>query len=263
MIRTRDFLLFVLAAGFLLVAIATTAAWNHRQAPAVMSMSAPVAANNVMYTAEVAAVIDTKSERLAALRKKLAEDTSFEAPTETITDTSSDIGATTTLATEEVISAPVDTTVMLCGTSYSSKYIPGLTGQQQYEERDGQRIFFETVLPLDPGTTTPATPPAEKMIFTLPLRTVPLPTTSCIKDDIVAVSQTGVLIRNADYAKYQSSGESTLIGYTIDGFPLYGRTNSMTTDACGGAMIDGSYRYYMSAERKGVLGCFAGIPAAL
>ena len=263
MIRTRDFLLFMLLAGFLLVAIVTTAAWNHHQTPAVVSMSAPFTTDSVIYTAEVATVIDTKSDRLAALRKKLAEDTTFDAPTETVADTPIDTGTTTTPATEEVISAPVDTTVVLCGTSYSPKYISGLTGRQQYEERDGQRIFFETALPLDPSTTTPATPPAEKIIFTLPLRTVPLPTTSCIKDDIVAVSQTGVLIRNADYAKYQSSGESTLIGYTIDGFPLYGRTNSLTTDACGGAMIDGSYRYYMSAERKGVLGCFAGIPAAL
>ena len=152
---------------------------------------------------------------------------------------------------------------MLCGKTYSSKTIAGLTGMQQYVERVGQRVFVEVQQPREVGTSTVPSAPTVTDIFSLPLRSTPLAFTSCIKDDIVAVSQTGVIIRNSDYIKYQGSGEATLIGYTLDGFPLYGRTNSITTDACGGAMIDGGYRYYLSAERKGVLGCFAGIPVAL
>jgi hypothetical protein len=260
MIRTRDFLLFMMASGFLVVAIFSTAVWNHRVHSGVQNSTIAFATKNSTYTAEAVMAPDTKNERLAALRKKLAEQTTIDAPEQTVDDATSTPVASTT---EPVISAPAESKVVVCGKSYSPKTIAGLTGMQQYEERDGQRIFFETTLPLDPGTSTPALPPAEKIIFTLPLRTAPLPVTSCIKDDVVAVSQTGVLIRNDDYVKYQESGESTLIGYTIDGFPLYGRTNSITTDSCGGAMIDGAYRYYLSAERKGVLGCFAGIPVAL
>ena len=257
MIRTRDFFLFLLVSGFLIVAIVVTVVWSYHARPINSNAAVNFDTHTATYTTEVAAVPDAKNDRLAELRKKLAEDTSISAPE---TPTEPVITATTS---EETISAVAESKIVLCGKSLTATSIPGLTGTQQYEEREGQRVFFDTIQPLDPSTTTPAMPATENIVFTLPLRTTPLSIQSCIKDDIVAVSQTGVVIRNADYAKYQGSGESTLIGYTIDGFPLYGRTNSIATDACGGAMVDGSYRYYLSAERKGVVGCFAGIPAAL
>ncbi len=266
MIRTRDFLLFMMASGFLVVAIMVTVVFNHRMNPGVQNASLALTTTATTYTAEAVFAPDTKNERLAALRKKLAEQTFLDAPEETVPDTSvatTSSSTTTPVTPDEVISAPAETKVVMCGKSYSPKTIVGLTGTQQYEEREGQRLFFDTVTLFDPSTSTPALPATEKIIFTLPLRTTPLSTTSCIKDDIVAISQTGVLIRNNDYPQYQGSGESTLLGYTLDGFPLYGRTNSISTDACGGAMIDGSYRYYLSAERTGVLGCFSGIPLAL
>jgi len=257
MIRTRDFFLFVITVGFLVVAIGVTVVWHYHTRPISHVATVNFDTHTATYTAEVATVPDTKNDRLAELRRKLAEDTSLSAP-----DTPTESVATAT-ATETKITAPVESKIQLCGKSYVPKSIAGLTGQQQYTERENQRVFYEVVMPLEIATVTPAVPPTEKVLFTLPLRTVPLAATSCIKDDIVAVSPTGAVIRNTEYAKYQTRGESTLIGYTLDGFPLYGRTNSITTDACGGAMIDGSYRYYLSSERKGVLGCFAGIPVAL
>ncbi len=260
MIRTRDFFLFLLLSGFLIVAIVITAVWSYHARPSNHNTAVDFDMHTATYTAEVATLPDTKNDRLAELRRKLAEDTTISAPD---TPTEPVISSASATTTEETITTPAESSILLCGKTYSPKSIAGLTGTQQYEEREGQRVFFDTVQPFDPATTTPAMPASETIVFTLPLRTTPLSTMSCIKDDIVAVSQTGVVIRNADYAKYQGSGEATLLGYTIDGFPLYGRTNSIATDACGGAMVDGSYRYYLSAERKGVIGCFAGIPAAL
>jgi hypothetical protein len=257
MIRTRDFFLFLLVSGFLIVAIVVTVVWSYHARPINSNTAVNFYTHTATYTTEVATQPDTKNDRLAELRKKLAEDTSISAPETPIEP------VITASTSEETITAPAESSILLCNKTYSPKTIAGLTGSQQYEERDGQRVFFTTTAPLDPATTSPAIAVAEQIVFTLPLRTTPLSTESCIKDDIVAVSQTGMVIRNTDYAKYQGSGESTLIGYTIDGFPLYGRTNSIATDDCGGAMIDGSYRYYLSAERKGVIGCFAGIPAAL
>jgi hypothetical protein len=260
MIRTRDFFLFLLTSGFLIVAIVITVVWSYHVHPVNRSTAIQFDSKTATYTASVAAVPDTKNERLAELRKKLSEDTSINAP-ETPTDP---VIANASPTSSEAITAPVASKILLCGKSYSPKTIAGLTGAQQYEERDNERIFFTTVVPpVDLATVTPTVAPTEQVVFTLPLRTTPLSTQSCIKDDIVAISQTGGVIRNTDYAQYQESGEATLIGYTIDGFPLYGRTSSIATDACGGATVDGQYRYYLSDERKGVLGCFAGIPVAL
>ena len=262
MIRTRDFFLFLLVLGFLIVAIVVTLVWSAQlrggQGDSVVQFTATTAT----YTAAVAPMADTKDERLAALRKKLAEDTSINAP-DTPTEPENPDTASSSAATEEIPVLTTKDTVQLCTAAYTAKSIPGLNGQQQYEEREGQRMFFTMVSALDLATTTPGAPAEKQIVFTLPLRLAPLLTTSCIKDDIVAVSQTGMVIRNTEYAIYRGNGESTLIGYTLDGFPLYGRTNSITTDACGGAIVDGSYRYYLSAERDAVLGCFAGIPAAL
>lgn len=258
MIRTRDFFLFLLSAGFLIVAIVVTVLWSYHTRLVGTNVAVNFDTTTSTYTALVSTPADTKAQRLAALRLKLSEDTSISAP-----DTPTE-PAVTASTSEEKISAPVETSVLLCNKTYTPKIIAGLTGRELYEERVGQRVFFNSVVPpVNPATSTPAAPTIQNVVFILPLRTTPLTSTACIKDDIVAISQTGVVIRNSDYTKYQSVGEATLIGYTIDGFPLYGRTNSITTDSCGGAMIDGGYRYYISAERKGVLGCFAGIPVAL
>lgn len=260
MIRTRDFFIFLVLTGFLVVAIVVTIVWSYRTHPLNTSTAIHFDSSAATYTAQVAVIPDTKNDRLAELRKKLAEDTTISAPDTPIPPSATSSNPT---STEEAITAPAESKIQLCGKTYVTKTIAGLTGTQQYEERENQRIFFDMSAPLNLATATPPVLPAEQVVFTLPLRTVPLSSTSCIKDDIVAISQTGVVIRNSDYLKYQNTGESTLLGYTIDGFPLYGRTNSITTDACGGAVIDGSYRYYLSEERKGVLSCFAGIPVAL
>lgn len=273
MLRTRDLVLFLSVIVFLVGAITITL-WTSNTTNSANNLNATIFnAQTATYTAEVSAVVDTKKDRLAILREKLKQRESISAEPEPIEETVTDVVETAATTSESVEVVVKDSLVKLCGESYSSKTIPGLTGTQRYVERVGQRVFYDEVsatgapasVPVDASTTEPTATPStvEQVIFILPLRTVPLSFTSCIKDDIVAISQTGLVIRNADYAKYQGSGEATLIGYTLDGFLLYGRTNSITTDACGGAVIDGSYRYYLSAERKAVIGCFAGLPVSL
>jgi hypothetical protein len=87
--------------------------------------------------------------------------------------------------------------------------------------------------------------------------------TDCVGTDIIAVTPVGAPIRNSEVAKYSGSGENTLIGYTIDGLQLFGTTSSIDTDACGGAMVGGVYRYYLSPERNTIVNCFVAIPVAL
>jgi len=97
----------------------------------------------------------------------------------------------------------------------------------------------------------------------LPIRTVGNSSSpSCLPTDAVAVALSGGLIRNNEAAGYRAFPEHVLIGHTIDGFPLYGYSERQT-DRCGGAVVDGAYRYYLSDTRDTVLDCFVAPPVAL
>ena len=260
MLRTRDFILFFAVIVFLLIAIAATV-WHSGRAPGSITVSKDMMfdSTTATYTAAVVSMPDTKSDRLAILRKKISdlgpmiaapEPTEPTEPTEPAATEPEQPSATSTVA--------VTDTVDLCAT-HRIKSVPELTGQLLYVERDGSRVFYSNASQFAVATATVS----DTIVLTLPLRTTPLNFASCIGTDVVAVTVSGAPIRNADYAKYHGLGEATLIGYTLDGFPLYGATSNLATDSCGGASIGGAYRYYLSEERDGVLGCFSGIPITL
>lgn len=263
MLRTRDFILFFAVVLFLLVAIFATVFRSFTKTEQPLSaLPLQVDTTTATYTASTELPPDTKSERLAILRQKISErDPVLSAPEESVPEDAVIEADEEAAATSTEVAA---TTVDTCKT-YRTKTIPGLTGSLMYAEENGSRVFRSNVTVFNVATSTGSstTEQPSSVVFILPLRTTPLTFTSCIGTDIVAVTPTGAPIRNADYTKYQGMGEATLIGYTLDGFPLYGATSNLATDSCGGALIGGTYRYYLSDERKGVLGCFSGIPVAL
>jgi hypothetical protein len=67
-------------------------------------------------------------------------------------------------------------------------------------------------------------------------------------------------------------GGDTLVGYALDGFPIYnplpGSKDDIDAalDACNGLTVDGQYRYYARTQdqvgsgRNYLLGCFSGVP---
>ena len=105
------------------------------------------------------------------------------------------------------------------------------------------------------GTTT-----VSVVRVTLPKLATLVSAKNCIPADIVGIALDGSLIRNNEYKVYGVFGEGTLVGYALDGAAIYGQTSSLATDACGGTVIDGVYRYYLSDERDGILGCYSGTP---
>lgn len=259
MIRTRNFLLFILLLAFLVGGILLTLWFSASEVRQGQYSDMIFGGDDTAtMTAEVLTPEDTRQSRLASLRAKLAKYTDVamapsaeEVPLETADDT-----ATTTAA-----ETPVKVTADVCA-NYSPTTVPALNGQLTYGESGGQRTFSVT------GTTEPTGSTSlpivtSSTVFTLPFRTTILPSTSCIASDIVAVTPTGAVIRNSDYVKYRGVGEATLIGYTIDGFELYGASSNLETDACGGTTVSGTYRYYLSSERDSILNCFAAIPVAL
>ncbi len=258
MIRTRNFFLFILLLAFLLAGIVLTLWFSADGSSTTSYREMLFGTETATMTAEIGTPTDDKQSRLEALRKKLSTFTDVAlAPTPEEVNTEPDVTATTSEETEPETVA----TVQLCA-NYRAVNVPQLTGGLLYSESAGQRTFskMETVMG-DASSTITTTSPT--IVFTLPLRSGDLGVTDCIASDIVAVSPTGMPIRNSDVAAYSGSGESTLIGYTIDGLTLFGKTSSIDTDECGGATVGGVYRYYLSPERDMLLNCFVAIPVAL
>jgi hypothetical protein len=99
-------------------------------------------------------------------------------------------------------------------------------------------------------------------VLQLPLGTFPLVTKNCIASDVVGIALDGSLIRNEEVSLYSVFGEETLIGYALDGFPIYGVSDTLL-DVCGGVTREGHYQYNLSKDRPYVLGCFSGAPISL
>ena len=79
---------------------------------------------------------------------------------------------------------------------------------------------------------------------------------------MVGVALDGSLIRNTEYPVYAIFGSESLIGYALDGFPMYGLSTDVV-DQCGGKSVDGQYGYYLRPDQTVVLDCFFGKPVSL
>ena len=100
------------------------------------------------------------------------------------------------------------------------------------------------------------------ILVQLPVRSAPLSDTRCLKQDVVGIATDGSLIRNTEVGLYGIFGPDTLIGYALDGFPIYGSGRN-NTDMCGGYMSPTGYRYQLSADQETMIYCFSGIPVSL
>jgi hypothetical protein len=260
MIRTRDFLLFLIAVVFLVLAIGvefinsiSAQRINYEPRKFLAVDDTPES-----YLAEVASAPESvsRADKLANLRKILAEQkTTISAPSPTDTVEPSTI--TTPVATSTIVT----TDIQLCN-NYRPTFVPWTTEKIQNEEREGVRVFYSMEPTVSNGTSSTPTL-NETVMAVLPIRDTPLAKPNCIVGDVVGIALDGSLIRNNEQKLYGIFGENTQIGYALDGFPIYGSAPEIKTDSCGGIVVNGTYRYYISKERTGILGCFSGIPAKL
>lgn len=252
MVRTRDFVLFLLIVLFLAAAIGVTqlTVW-WQQVPVFGAWLTSNPDTEVEYTATVPTSPDTRAERLRYLRALLADrDLALGAPAPVVTEVAPS-------ATTSVPLPPAEAVVLTCS-GYAPLQLPWSPQSIVQENREGMRVYYERGLPTD--LSTEAAP--ELVRARLPLRTWPMATPSCLAHDVVGIALDGSLIRNNEQALYAVFGSETLIGYAIDGFPIYGAA-PVAVDTCGGALVDGQYRYLIDAGRPGLLNCFAGIPSTL
>lgn len=261
--RTRDFLLIGVVVGFLLIAISGTIMVRSdigRTADTPDLQALPERGDEVVATTAPQAETLSRAERLAAMRQKVAAtaDISLRAPesTEPVATSSdaTDEDADTATDSPEVVAAP-----QLCPgyRAYAGLWNPvGV----DFAIRDGVRVVERAV----GGTnqTAGSSSSASEVLVTLPVRSLPNSATSCLPSDVVAIAQDGSLVRNNEVGLYSVFGAETLIGYALDGFPIYGVSN-IAVDTCGGAVVNGQYGYYLSDDRETIVNCFAGSPASL
>lgn len=99
----------------------------------------------------------------------------------------------------------------------------------------------------------------ERVLLSLPLYPGKNAEPTCMRTEIVGVTAAGSLLFNNDIVLYRQTGTETLIGYALDGFPIYG-AYAGETDSCGGYDGPGGYRYVVSPQDQTLIECFVGSP---
>ncbi len=258
MLRTRDYALMLSAIVFLIVGIITTVVAKGGLGflpgqEAAVFVSTPEAEQYEAVVPETETL--SRDDRIAALRKKIAA-----------------LGNLGGSATEEVVTeSPVpEATETAEGpvvenrcSNYSAAGVAWNSAGVRLEEVEGARLVYREVKPaMSASTSASSSLPARQTLAQLPVRSIPSASQSCISNIVIGISKNGSLIRNSDVAGYGSFGGETLVGYALDGFPIYGAADKKT-DICGGLMEDGQYRYQISNNRDTIITCYAGNPIAL
>lgn len=268
MIRTRDFFLFLLTVLFLVVGISATvvqdlAPLGGQAGTAILSMPAeiPPPVDGVEAVVVSAPQLDRPS-LLAQMKAKVAALGGV-----VIASVTPEPEAP--IPAEEETPAAVADAPLLCPGYQNASWadFPGA----QFKEVEGARVVYREGVPVPPvinpieATGTIALPPVSTdiVLAQLPMRTSPLSVPACLPQDVVGIATDGSLIRNNEVALYTVFGSETLVGYALDGFPIYGVNAGAATDACGGMMVGGIYRYYLSTDREHIIHCFSGTPATL
>ena len=266
MIRTREFLLFFATAGLLLVAITVTwVSGIDRAGPQAAQVSLPEPEESTEFTVadsefedrrDTAAEIASMRERIAAFRDNGGVDTDrFVVADEPVRPSR----PTTTAATSSVATGSVEQ----CST-YSA-FSGAWPRDVRVEEREGARLVYvaESVPATAASATSTPVDETEQILLQLPVHTSPRIGEYCVESDVVGVAQDGSLIRNSEYDLYGVFTDETTVGYALDGYPIFGRNDSVAVDECGGAVVNGEYGYVLQSDRESVVQCFRSQPVAL
>lgn len=266
MIRTRDLFLFLASLVFLVVAIASSVEIGAKNTTwSKMTFND----EDIEYTATLPeAESDMRSENLAMMKDKVAEVrlernlASVVASEEVIKSGNEEDNVTD--SAEEVALGFVEN----CPTHTTSNVLWS-TQNLKFEVVEGARIIYRDLevapVTIDSASSTEVAPSTvtREVVLQLPLRSAPFGKTTCIDSDVIGVAVGGSLMRNNEQTAYRIFDSETLIGYALDGFPIYGLNDGAKTDKCGGEIESGQYRYYLSSEREGLIGCYAGTPVTL
>jgi hypothetical protein len=250
MFRTRNFVLFLIG-GFVVIAGMVVVEVPKARSLASVSTAWTLSSDTgtQTYTAHIPPTLDDRAARLADLKAKLADRTIIAAP-EVDTPPASPTKPTETATTTSVA-------VLQKCSGYTPVTLPWIPQRITMTEREGIRFYTEPTVDAVGDTSD------EVVHARIVMRTWPMGTPSCIQSDVIGIATDGSLIRNTDVALYKVFSGTTEIGYSLDGYPMYGVTPGVETDSCGGAMVAGAYRYMVDGKRPTIITCFAGIPTSI
>jgi hypothetical protein len=257
MLRTRDYALMLSAVVFLLVGIVTTAVsqggfgvFSGQEAAVFVATN-----ENDTYSAVVEEADMSREDRVTALRKKIAALGNLGA-----------VAVEETAPTESPVPEASETTTGPIAENRCSNYSSAApvwnSAGVKLEEVEGARLVYRETKSASASTSASSSVPTRQTLAQLSVRSIPSASQSCISNIVIGISKNGSLIRNTDVAGYGSFGGDTLVGYALDGFPIYGAADKRT-DICGGLMEDGQYRYQISNSRDTIITCYVGSPISL
>ena len=249
--RSRDFFLFSLTFAVLVIAIVAAAVDGRKTVTmsAVPSQMLAAVSGDTDYPV-LANTIDINAEREARLQEMRQQVISrnpvtIKEPTITVEP---ELIAVDTALKQEPELCPVYAT-------YGKEWSPlGIKN----EVVEGARLIYREVAHLpsaEVGTQ-------KEVLLQLPLRLEPTPSRYCLPQDVIGVALDGSLIRNQETRLYGVFGNDTLVGYALDGFPIYGR-GPEAGDGCGGIRATDGYRYQIATGRDHIINCFSGTPISL
>jgi hypothetical protein len=271
MLRSRDLLIFAVVFFLLVLGIGLTLIFG-AQSPlftTVASLTTDQTASSTFSASSDARLIDREGT-IARLRKLLSQADIVNMPSPSVEDIQDVIATATTSTTSTDVTnvvlqkcpGPDDTLAASVAWPLQDTAIV---------VQNGTRLVVHTAVMQDAvsavGTTTASstqTPPTTVRSVVTSLLRMPeyppvLDTPSCVRGEVVGVTQSGFLIANKDAVSYKGRGPDDLLGYARDGFPIYG-VYSGVVDSCGGYTKDGAYRYSIAKDRNFILGCFSGLP---
>lgn len=259
MIRTRDFILFLLILIFLVVSIVLTLSSNVNDYDGNLETNTgSVTFSSVDSSVTGASSPHNKIDRLAILKRlrtsiangdtQITPAPSVESPLPMVSTTTNLLALKKCLATDDMI----------------SKVPQWPFSKIQVNIDNNQRVYFALHKKETPvavlGTSTPT---STKLIKQILLQTPVTPATqnkpNCVPSEIIGVTTSGLLIFNSSVATYTEQGPQTLIGYARDGFPIYGVYQG-EVDECGGYDDGYGYRYSVNPNRNFILGCYTAVP---
>lgn len=152
----------------------------------------------------------------------------------------------------------VQTGVLRCDT-YVPFVRPWNGSEYTFAIEEGARVLLQDVPQVATATGTQA---ARRVAAILPLNPLVSATPNCLQTDVIGFTAGGALIRNSDVLRYSALSANNLIGYALDGFPIYGPT-SADVDQCGGTSLNGQYRYHVATVGDSLLNCLTAVPYQL
>ena len=263
MIRTRDFVLIFTIVVFLVAAIGATIfdQWRTERQVVGGSIADIQTVGEIASTSDLVLVASLPEDqndraiRLAELSAKVAQ-VDFDDVPETVAvepeiESPESVVSTTTAETEEVAEETLDSEQIVMTCANNAPYAGFWDARDLTVKNREGAVVVERLI----GTTT-------QTILQLTARSLPAATPTCLGSDVIGIANDGSLIRNDEFAFYGIFGSDTRVGYSLDGFPIYG-VGTTRGDVCGGLIVAGQYRYELSTDRDTLISCFSATPTNL